>query len=106
MNECCEKTARTFLFYSMTDKRISRIKKIIDNLKINTRISAKNLRISTGYGEKSSPTFTNDMIEIRRYYKAIGMDLAQLHYSGSGHTWVYVLTDPSGWEDINRIVIA
>jgi hypothetical protein len=102
MSDCCIKTAQTFLYHSMTKERIKRIKRIIDNLKINTRISAKNLRESAGYGKKSQ-LFTKDMTEIRRYYKAIGLDLAQLHYVGMGNTFVYVLTDPSQWNDINRI---
>lgn len=100
MNECCINTGRIFLFAFMTDKRIKRIKRILDNLKLNTRITSKDLREKAGYGKRSQ-TFSSDMIEVRKYFKAIGMDLMCLKYHGNAIT--YALVDPSMWKDINRI---
>jgi len=87
----CKETGKRFLFAFMTDMRKKRIKRILENLKLNTRITSKDLRSKSGYG-KTNQTFNSDMIEVRKYFKAIGMDLMCLKYHGN--SLVYALVDP------------
>ena len=100
IEKCCQDTASKFLFYSMTDKRAERIKLILDNLKPSVRISAHDLRAKAGYG-KGSSLFNHDMIEVKRYFASIGIDL--IHWKYHRGNWVYVIVDEEDFEGLNRI---
>jgi len=101
MNECCRKTAKKFLLACITGTRKKRIRLLLEHLKPNKRINAKDLRQRCGYNRCSDWRFSSDISYLRKYLKSIDMEL--WHFRMSGMNWIYVVVDKSTFKNINRI---